>query len=156
MGEKVEFQGTVVETADQAPTSGGDAVIQHGQGLVFRTEGNRFGTLGADGFYHGYVPSTQVRDILMGAGDAVEDEPATAMDLAIDKAKEQGSEPVAGSEAPFPTGDVDNQTDAVVGPNIASTDRDETLTPLSSKEASKMSTQPQTDSATTAPKGAKA
>lgn len=130
MADKVEFQGTVVETAENVP-SGVDAVVQQGQGLVFRTEGNRFGTLGADGFYHGYVPSTQVRDILLGAGDDVSDEPASAMDLAIERAKDLGSDMVVGSEAPLPTGDVDNQTDAA-STFIAAPET--TLTPMTADE----------------------
>lgn len=146
--EKVAHQGVVVEVPDKT-IEGAEAVVQEGQGLVFRTEGNRFGTLGADGFYHGYVPSTQVRDILMGQGENVDDEPVTAMDQAIDKAHELGAEPVAGSEAPFPTGDIEGKTDAVVGPNIAegnvgakdelTTDRDPTMAPATKAELDELS-----------------
>ncbi len=103
--QKVAHQGTVVETR------GDNTVVQDGQGLVLKTEGNRFATLGADGFYHGYVPSTQVRDILMGAGEEVKEEDVSAMDLALQRAKDQDAPQVAGSEAPFPTGDVENITD---------------------------------------------
>ena len=113
----VEHQGTVVEIASGGP--GAEAVIQNGQGLVFRTEDNKFGTLGADGFYHGYVPSTQVRDILMGQGNEVRPEETTAMEVAMQKAQEQDAQVVAGSEAPFPTGDVMNQGDTPVEPEPA-------------------------------------
>jgi hypothetical protein len=133
---QVEHQGTVVDIPTTGVT-GAEAVIQQGQGLVFKTEAGRFGTLGADGFYHGYVPSTQVRDILNGAGEDAEAEPKTALDEALEKAKQQGAEHIAGSEAPAPTGDVDNETDPSPMVSAAQTDRDPTLTPLTADEAKK-------------------
>lgn len=140
---KVEHQGAVVDLPADAP-AGTEAVIQEGQGLVFKTEAGRFGTLGADGFYHGYVPSTQVRDILNGQGNDVTDEPTTALDEAIEKSREQDAAKVAGSEAPAPTGDVEASTDPAIGPNIAEgnvggkdelvTDHNPTMAPASKAE----------------------
>lgn len=136
MTDKVEHQGTVVEVASGGP--GAEAVIQDGQGIVFKTEDNRFGTLGADGFYHGYVPSTQVRDILNGAGEDAEIEEITGVDLAMQKAKEQDAKLPLGSEAAAPTGDIDNTEDDVINvANIAPSDRDETLTPISAADTKK-------------------
>src|SRR5687768_16693964 len=99
MPEKVEHQGLVVE-------KDGDAIVAAGQAVVVKTDTGRFATLVADGNWHGYVPSTQMRDILGGEGEPVEDEPSP-LDVARGNADVKAVD-VVGSEAASPTGAVDD------------------------------------------------
>jgi hypothetical protein len=98
----VEHQGLVVEKE-------GDAIAVPGQGVVVKTDQGRFATLGADGNWHGFVPTTQQRDILNGEGRELTEDEASVFDP-LKAAAEAKDVDVAGSEAVAPTGAVDDFT----------------------------------------------
>lgn len=100
MAELVEHQGLVVEKE-------GDAVALHDQGVVVKTEAGRFATLGTDGNWHGYVPSTQVRDILNGEGQTLEGDDAAPF-RPLEAMADAKDVDVVGSEAAAPTGAIDD------------------------------------------------